>query len=358
MAFDLAKLAKAQEFKIETESLGTLFCKNFTTSVMKDTMKWLDQNGDKSSNEFAIKLATLICHIADQGDEDNSKNITSAEAQKLTDNDLEIFAKRFIEKNSNFLNDPEKKETIREKNKDGEIVVHLKNHPSDELAKKEDETYVNHLRRATHSYTKNYYKRSKALFEKTTKSLFSNSTMELFKQNERLSKRLGDSLFTSPSFEPLHIPENPAYETNRTLSSMANELQQTAYLIKNMNDLGVQITKDTAIASERTKFWNNVMFGLGIITLLASALLSYLALVSANTSSVAQTDLLEQQNELLTALNTTQKESVVTMGEIYGSIQTRGVQLEELTSALENASNELKNITSQSSSQPTAARTP
>ncbi len=358
MAFDLAKLFKAQEFKIETESLGTLLCKNFTVSVMKETKKWLDDNEDKSSDEFAIKLTTLLCHIVDQGDEDNFKKISPTEAQKLTDNDLQIFAKRFIEKHTEFLNDPEKQETIKEKNENGEIVAHIKNHPSDELAKKEDETYVEHLRRATHSYIKNYYKSSKKHFEKATESLFSNSTLELFKQNERLSDQLGSSLRSSLSFEPPHIPENPAYETNRKLSSMANELQQVAYLIKNMNDLGVQITKDTAIASERTKFWNNVMFGLGIITLFASALLSYLTLNSANTSSIAQIALLEQQNEQLTALNITQKESDDTMDEISGLIQIRGIQLEELVSALENATNELKNITSQSSTQPTAARTP
>lgn len=81
------------------------------------------------------------------------------------------------------------------------------------------------------------------------------------------------------------MPENPIFETNRQLAYFGKELSEVGSLIKNMNDLAVQMAVDYALAAARTKLWNNVMFLLGLFTLGVTAVFSYLGYASSNEST-------------------------------------------------------------------------
>jgi hypothetical protein len=184
---------------------------------------------------------------------------------------------------------------------DGTIDVSTINHISDSLLKRNDEKFTDQLLRVVEFYLERSADETRKFFKKATYSAFSSAARGLFDQNKMLSTKLGNTLSREASYESIPIPENPVYETNRTLEAAGKELKELAYLIKNMNGLGVQVTQDTAASSVRTNRWNNVMFvlGLGLITLIVTAVLSYKSLERSNNSSKRLEDIFKEQSELL-----------------------------------------------------------
>ncbi|PPC78617.1 hypothetical protein C4K68_03665 [Pokkaliibacter plantistimulans] len=357
MALNLDKLIKAHQFRFETEALGELLCNNFSMSVMSEAGKWLSGNEKKDSVEFARYFTTLLCQPVDK-EKDKDCRINEEQAKLLTQSDLEDFAKLFIEKNGYLLDDKDKQETIRKKDDEGKVVVSLKNHTADELLKKSDESETEHLLRVVDLYIAQSSKRTKELFDSAMKGLFSSSTLGLLEENKRISNSLGSSLIHHQPFKLPELPENPVFETNRQLASFGKELNAVAALIKNMNDLGVQMAMDSAAATARTKLWNNIMFGLGLITLVVTAIFSYLSYASSNDSSSHVESLLVEQNTLLEIQEKNQKELIKALSSIPPVLERFVVQNQDQEKILHGISVQLNNITSQSSSQPSAARTP
>lgn len=357
MALNLDKLIKAHQFRFETKALGELICNNFSMSVMSEAGKWLADKETRDSVEFARYFTTLLCQPADK-EKDNDYRINEEQAELLTHSELADFARLFVEKNSYLLDDKDKQETIRKKNDQGEVVVSIKNHISDELLKKSDESETDHLLRVVDAYITQYNKRTKELFESATKGLFSSTTLGLLEENKRISKSLGSSLSHHKPFKLPEIPENPVFETNRQLASFGKELNEVASLIKNMNDLTVQMAMDSAIATARTKFWNNVMFVLGLITLIVTAVFSYLGYDSSNKSSSQVESLLVEQNALMKIQEINQKELIKVISSIPPVVDRSILQSQDQEQILHTISTQINNITSQFSSQPSAARTP
>lgn len=357
MKLNLDKLIKAYQFRFETEALGELLCNNFSMGVMSEAGKWLSSNEKKDSVEFARYFTTLLCQSVDKGKYKDCQ-INEEQAELLTQSDLENFAKLFIEKNSYLLDDKDKQETIRKKDDEGKVVVSIKNHTADELLKKSDESETEHLLRVVDLYIAQSNKRTKELFDSATKGLFSSSTLGLLQENKRISNSLGSSLIHHEPFKLSELPENPVFETNRQLASFGKELNAVTALIKNMNDLGVQMAMDSAAATARTKLWNNIMFGLGLITLVVTAIFSYLSYVSSNDSSSYVESLLVEQNTLLEIQEENQKELVKAISSIPPVLERFVVKSQDQEEILHGISVQLNNITSQSSSQPSAASTP
>ncbi|WP_036860022.1 hypothetical protein [Porticoccus hydrocarbonoclasticus] len=357
MALDLDKLIKAHQFRLETKSLGELLCHNFSLSAMSEAGKWLVDNENKDSVEFARYLTTLLCQPVEK-EEEKGYRINKDQAELLTQSELEDFSRLFIDKNKYLLEDQDKQETIREKDDDGKVVVFFKNHIADELLKNNDESETDYLLRVVDIYIKQSNKRTKKLFESATKGLFSSTTLGLLEENQRISNSLGSSLIHHEPFKLPEIPENPVFETNRQLASFGKELNEVAALIKNMNDLGVRMAMDSAAATARTKFWNNVMLVLGLITLGVTAIFSYLSYASSNDASSQVEDLLVEQNTLLKTQEENQKELIKAISSISPVLERSVIQRQDQEKMLHGMSAQLKNITRQSSSQPSAARTP
>lgn len=357
MPLNLDELIKAHQFRFKTEALGVLICNNFSMSVMSEARKWLSDKETKDSAEFARYFTTLLCQPADK-ENDKDCRINEEQAELLTHNDLADFARQFIEKNRYLLDDKDKQEIIRKKNDQGEDVVSIKNHTSDELLKKSDESETDHLLRVVDVYITQSNKRSKELFENATKGLFSSATLGLLEENKRISNSLGSSLSHHKPFKLPQMQENPVFETNRQLASFGSELNEVASLIKNMNDLAVQMAMDSAAATARTKFWNNVMFVLGLITLIVTAVFSYLGYASSNESSSQVESLLVEQNALMKTQQTNQKELIKAISSIPPVLDSSILQTQDQEKILQTISTQINNITSQFSSQPSAARTP
>lgn len=357
MALNLDTLKKAHQFKFETKTLGELLCQNFSFSAMSEAAKWLADNDKKDSVEFARYLTSILCQPVDkEGDEDNRINID--QEKSLNQSELEEFSRLFIERNRYLLEDQDKRETIRKEDKEGKVVVSFKNHISDELVKRNDESETDHLLRVVDVYIAQSNKRTKKLFESSTKDLFSSATLGLLAENQRISKSLGSSLVHHEPFKLPEMPGNPVFETNRQLASFGKELNEVGSLIKSMNDLGVKMAMDSAAATARTKFWNNLMFGLGLITLAVTAVFSYLSYASSDDSSSQVESLLIEQNKLLATQGENQKELIKAIFSVSPVLDTEIVQGEDQEQMLKDISAQLEHITNQSSSQSSAVRAP
>ncbi len=347
------ELKKESQFNFITKSLGKLLCRNFTHGVLTKVEKWLkDKSDNLSSDEFARYLITLICQKSDS--KNSEKRISQKQADTLTKNEIDKFAKLFIENNEDFLG--EQQLIKRNDGKDKDVVLSLKTKILDELLKQDDESNIDHLLKVVERYIKEHSKRRQKIVDKfqsvgnfsnfkdsqleealkehdklfgqinnfgklasLKNSLFSESTLNLIKENQKISDRLGSIIKQKPlvkSFEQkldikLFKPiENPAYRTNEILSSFDKELKETASLIKNMNDLGVSMAKDFKKSIFTTESWNKKMLRVGIGTLIATLLatlltafftayFSYQHLEYAKKSSKQANILVKQQNSLL-----------------------------------------------------------
>ncbi|MCX8871558.1 hypothetical protein NOK74_05110 [Vibrio parahaemolyticus] len=356
MVSSIEKFLKAYQFRFETESLGELICNNFSTPVMKDAKKWLSDKDNKDSVAFTRHLTTLLCQPVDT-EKDKDYRINKAQSELLTSTELVEFSRLFLEKNSYLLEDRDKQEAIRNVDDEGNVSISFKSHPSDELSKKSDESETDHLLRVVDSYITQSVERSKKLIESATKSAFSKTTLDLLKENQRISDSLGSSLtLHQRPLELTELPENPVFETNRQLASFGKELNEVAQLIKNMNDLGVEMAVDSAAATARTKFWNNLMFFLGLITLAVTAIFSYLSYSSSNDSSSKIESILIEQNALLITQEENQKELIKAISSISPVIEKYVAQSQENDKALYLISEQLNEIKMQNKSQSSAAK--
>ncbi|HHG3121893.1 hypothetical protein [Vibrio parahaemolyticus] len=356
MVSSIEKFMKAYQFRFETESLGELICNNFSTPVMREAKKWLSDKDNKDSVAFTRYLTTLLCQPVDK-EKDKDYRINKEQSELLTSTDLIEFSRLFLQKNSYLLEDPDKQEAIRNVDDEGNVSVSFKHHPSDELSKKSDESETEHLLRVVDSYITQSSERAKKLFESATKSTFSRTTLDLLKENQRISESLGSSLsLHERSYQLTELPENPVFETNRQLASFGQELNEVAQLIKNMNDLGVQMAMDSAAATARTKFWNNLMFGLGLITLVVTAIFSYLSYSSSNDSSIEIESILMEQNALLMTQEENQKELIKSISSISPVMEKYLAQSHENNKALYLISEQLNEIKTLTNSQSSAVK--
>ena len=350
MPINLDKLIKAHQFRFETKSLGELLCHNFSNSVMSEAGQWLENRENKDSDEFVRFLATLLCQPAGN-EEDNGGRISEDQSKLLTQSEIAEFSRLFIEKNRYLLEDQEKQEAIRKKDDDGRIVVSLKNNVPQELLKNEGESEADHLLRVIDVYIVRSDERTRKLFENATKGLFSSSTLGLLEENRRISDKLGTSLIHREPLTVPHIPENPVFDTNRQLASFRDDLNEVAALIKNMNDLGIQMAMESSAATAHTKFWINVMFGLGLITLAVTAILSHLSYMSSNVLSSQVESLLIEQNSLLKTQEFNQQKLIDAFSSLPRLLERKIAQDKEEEQMLKEISSQLKHMIIQSSSQ-------
>jgi len=323
-------------FTFESEVLGGILAHSFSVSAMSKAQKWLKGKEGFEPEDFARMLTELICQIDAQGDSAPSeKRLSNSESSKLTKNDLEKFAELFIQNNPHFTEDIEKEKSVRSTNEKGETVVSIEKFQSEELQKKESESNCQHLLRILPEHIKQSTERTKKLFGGTLgKYIFSNTTMDLLNENKRISSMLGETLH---NYEPIkfpELPENPVFETNRTLKTLGSELSEVGALIKNMNDLAVQITVDSTRASLRTKIWNNIMFSLGLLTLIITATISYKSYVSANNSTETLAAVMKKTNLNIEQLISVDNKIISNSIKLNELIETNVMKTEETNTKL------------------------
>jgi len=177
MTIDLSKIISAHRFSWTADSLGELLVHNLSLSSHSSLQSRFPNFLDADSIEFSRELAKLVC----QRDLDGSKKyteerLTSEEAKKLTDSELQEFSRLFIDNNEYLKRDHSKKDITRKKDSKGQSVSTVRYETRGDAEKQDDESYTDLLKRLIHdnrlhqeSVAKNAFGQfaSKHLFSKT-----------------------------------------------------------------------------------------------------------------------------------------------------------------------------------------------
>jgi len=297
MSLILEKLRASHRFNLETDKLGKLLVHGFSSSVLSSLIKDFTKIIDSDSTRFVRKLSTLVCQqdINESGNYTDDR-ITQEQAELLSKEELERFSAQFIEKNSSI------RKIVRneKKNEDSEQRTTLTQDYRGDSEERESGSYQDYLKCLIHDYRIDQEERTKKLYENLVgpKSLFSDSLVGLINENRKISERLGSSINRYDSIKIISPPENPVLETNKQLNAIGAEFSETSRLVKNMNDLGLQMAIEVAEGAKTSKRHNTIMIVLGLLTLLFSAVMSYLSYVSSSESASEIQKLLSNSFEI------------------------------------------------------------
>ncbi|TXI35534.1 MAG: hypothetical protein E6Q59_10810 [Nitrosomonas sp.] len=299
MTLDISKLLVAHRFVWETNSLGKVLVHNITSSADSNLRKAIRSYIDTDSKVFVKSLITNVCQLdSNNSGEFTHERVTFEQVDKFTDEELNEFACKFLEKNAYLKNDYSKDSSKRKKNEDGSLVVTIEYEKRDDARKLEDETYCDLLKRLMHYYRNDQDERTKKLYDSLKpKNIFSDSLLGLISENRKLSNSFESENHKFISSPKLYVPpENPVHKTNRQLMELSEEMGKTSGLIKNMNDVGMRMALEMALNNQRAGRYNNILIIIGIATLAFSAVMSYFSYVSSNEATRITHDILMKVN--------------------------------------------------------------
>lgn len=298
--FDLAYICR---FLIYTDALGTILCHSYSVETDKKISQWLVENKGADGEAFIRFLITKLCVVSENLQDPSKDYITPDQSLLFTKDELEYFSQEFIKHNHYFFQcfsvDKYKKATSGK----GQFTIDIEQLLEDEKKRVGVQDNCSLLLYALKDYHENYRRRMMEKFDGIS-GAFSATTRRLFEENMRLSGDILGKTFEIPSAP--YIPVNPIDETNRSVSALAEKMGAVSQLVNNMNVLAMQMSLDSALNARKAQIWNSIMFGLGFVTLVITALFSYMGLQSANQSSVVLEGLIEKQNALLISQGETQ----------------------------------------------------
>ena len=298
MALMLSKLIGANRFEWNAEALGKVLVDNLTVSANSILNKAFENYIKVDSYEFVRVLITAVCQLDSSNTGEYTDDRVSHEKSKLLSHEeLNDFAEKFLDKNSYLKNDQNKSTSKKKKKDNGKETITIEYEKRVDAKRLAGESYCDVLKRLMHHYRIYQDEKTKKLFDSLKlKNIFSSSVMDLIDQNQKLSDSLGSSINRYEAIHPIEFHENPVLETNRQLKALGEEFSETSSLVKNMNDLGLQMAVEMASSSKTTKRHNTVMIAIGLATLLFSAVMSYLTYASSNESSRINQELLISSN--------------------------------------------------------------
>lgn len=213
---DLADLVKPH-WVFRSDSAGDWDVYPYSVKAMTAIEKFI-QSEEEDSTQGVKTLMRVICkrHTDSEVDESSSE-LTDEDIESLSQEDIERFSREFIDHNANIFE--------RE---------------DDPPVKSEDQSDAAFLMDVLEAENTKHRERMGEMFQGLKTRLggilgtpnigLRRVTQDLLKQNEGLEKsyssRPGMFNPTPPTFEPIHIPENPTYKTNDHLSEMNARLDR------------------------------------------------------------------------------------------------------------------------------------
>lgn len=286
---DITQIKLAGQFEIFTDSLGTLVVRG----IKQPDLEYLISNYDdirKADPEIFIRdLAARLCRKKEDAGSESEKD-RKEDVARLTAAELELLASQIIENNQHILKTDEQKERGETGGGKDKAIPQLQN--------------------LLQAYIRKYERLSrKGLKSIVPKGLFSDEVGRLAREATRFSEMLGDEIkktsqYSDLSFSPKDYPaaiqphESPIYETNRKLSRMDEKLDQSANLLRVMNDLGNQMSFEQARSQKRFSRFNSILIALALVSLVVSACFSYLDYRSSVATNKVMNELLEHTQSL------------------------------------------------------------
>lgn len=304
---DLDKLSNTTDFK--SDALGNIKVSGLTIGTLRGLSNNELSDSSLSSEDWTREFAQVTWRRSTNNvsKESSNQKFSEEEIASISTEELERFARNFID--SNYLSDKK---------------ADLEPEPLP------NETECQRLRRLTLTYLEYYKKLSSDLNAKILESLpkpdkfiaslispqkiLGSSVFESIQENQQLSAHLkeltdrhsstSDLLMghasplkpykTEGEIPELKIPKNPIHDTNSLLEHLGNEFNAVGNVIASMNNTLVGLSTAATVSSKSSKYWNILMFTLGAISLMTTAVFSALAYNSSNKSSAMTSDLLQQ----------------------------------------------------------------
>ena len=287
MAFDIRKFARREYFYLETDSVGIIQCGSLTLGMLSKMQKEL-----KSDNIDSVVFTRKLLHEVgrhakeDEREEDGkdkneteSSPIADIDISRLSDEEIEVFAREFVAHNDWLLETYKNAQRSVGTNEHGEMVVSIQPAAVDlpkEKTERDSDYLVRLLRRHLDEQAERMERALRPFSGALFRNTFSNTTKELFKTHISLSDQLGRTLrglgtgltgrnigrivneeYSDTKFPTL--PEDPVHETNRRLGDVldhAEELRpiilQSAELFRNMSDTALEMHADFNRSARRS----------------------------------------------------------------------------------------------------------
>ena len=215
----------------------------------------------------------------DHSNEDDAidgSSLTPEELNSVTDEDLEKFADKLIQKNRYLL----------------------KTNKGSDLERSVDESACDFLVRVFRHYATEQKTQWERMTKSVSNSLFTSTTLEAMQRNLGISNQLQDTIekytrslsVASPShaeskldvlsypMPALHMEKNPIHETNEKLESVAQQIEdlrpiaaQTAQLIQSMNDTALHMQADYVANAEAAGQQTTFAIRIAALSLFVSA---------------------------------------------------------------------------------------
>lgn len=315
MPLDLSKLAHICDFEVESAALGRIHCGTYTMKVAQALEKLFDKE-DLTGPIFARTLLQYIgktasdSHEVDNGNATEDRSLTAENIAQLTDDEIEKFAREFLAHNA-YLMKPDDNESVEDVEAGGTTEEQPGESASDRLLRV--------MRNYSTAQSIRMKKFLKPFSSFLSKPLFSAPTLDAIQKNALLSSRLDETLSvlrqSQPEYEPIPIPENPTYETNRRLNRVINYLEdmqplviESGQLIRSLNDAAIRMLGDFGRSTQRAESFSKIIIAIAAISLVVTAVFFVLSFFDAREGSEDAKQFTAAQNAQFEKLITSQND--------------------------------------------------
>lgn len=307
MAFNLHKLARAAEFSFDLSSIGLVRCKPLSSDLMSQAWKRI-KTSDFESRELTRWLLGEMAKRPtvenfQEADPIEGNSLTTEQLIAVTNQELESFSERLVQKNLYLVRAHEGEELKRVEGQSAcDFLAHAIEHRCTEEKAQIDRIIQSTTRPLFVDSTLESIKKSVAAsnkFEDLIKKYSGESQLEQLKKSlagpyqlDELRKQfLTDAsaaeLLGSPSrlepqilsMPPMHFPKNPILETNQILENLTIQIEgmrplvaQGAEMIRGMNDTALRMQADYIANAVRADRQTNKAMWVAGLSLIVSAI--------------------------------------------------------------------------------------
>ena len=333
MASDISKLFHRENFRIDANSLGTIHCGSLTLGMLSEIQKELKADnidGVAFTRKLLLKVGQRI-REEEKHEDGNDKNeaenapIVEEEVDRLSDEEIQDFAREFLVHNPWLLQSHKDSETSTTTNEQGQMIVSVQPTPIDlprEITEQDSDYLVRVLRRYVDGQTERINRALRPYSGTLFGSPFSNTTRDFFRRHVSLSDQLTRTLRSlGPGVTGRHVgkvvnkdspepmfpspPEDPVHETNRRLGHVLDHAEEfrpiildSAALFQSMSDTALEMHADFNRSARQSLRISLLVFCVAAASLAVTALYSWWSYEQASVQDAQyQRNLRQQQVE-------------------------------------------------------------
>lgn len=307
MAFDIRKFARSAEFRFELTSVGIVRCKSLPSSLMSQCMQRIKAPDFESKGLARWLLGELAkrpkTENFQESDEIEGDDLTPEQLMSVSDEELESFSERVVQKNRYLIKAREGEELQRVEGQSAcEFLAHAIEHRGkDEKAQIERiiqsargplfvDSTLDSIRKSIDASAKyedliKQYSVATTL-ESIQKSLTASNALETLGEHLAGQASLAERVLSQEPAEhqilnlPLiHPPSNPIHETNQILENLNNQIEgmrpivaQGAELIRTMNETALRMQADYIANAARSDRQTKNAMRVAVLSLIVSAI--------------------------------------------------------------------------------------